>query len=401
MQAPPHTATQLLPVRAFTCSVLVSTLLAVEVVDDGFVADDNDDVDEDNDEDEESERPFVVLSLLVLVVTLLLLPTFIIRVFTAACATDLKSASVGGFDKTAAAAAVAAGADDVVTWGTVATDALFFIAADVTAYVVEINNGADSIGSGFIATVLADTVTQGVGTKTPLGVICLTKSVFTGARAIVVAATEVVVEVDATMPLPLCDNVSGFGVLFPFFFLLDFLLVVPLDAVFLCFDTMTPTVLFCPMLTRRFGAGDGIAVVIFLFVPPGDATVGSVVVVAARAGTGTGAVAGATTIGCGGDITRSGERLVDETTLAALRAALGILLEGSVGSAAAATGSLLGSWSIKEKLLKDVEGRKAPNPSSMDPSFFSPSASSEGPNKDGISVTKYQIALHWEKCLLD
>lgn len=269
MLPPPHTATQLLPVRAFTCSVLVSTLLAVEVVDDGFVADDNDDVDEDNDEDEESERPFVVLSLLVLVVTLLLLPTFIIRVFTAACATDLKSASVGGFDKTAAAGAAAfIAADDVVVWGAVATGAFGFSYDDnnFTIAGAEVDTDTDdSIGSCFIATVLA----KGGGV-TQVGVICLTNSVFTGTRAVVVATVK------AAVILPLFDNVSGFGVLFAFFFLMHFLCDVPPLNVLLFF-CLGPVA----RLTRRFGEGAVVIVVVivFLFVPQGDvtATVGAAV----------------------------------------------------------------------------------------------------------------------------
>lgn len=98
---PPHTATQLLPVSALTCSVLVSTLLTV-VIDVLFALD-------DDDTGKEFERPFVVL----LAVLLVAAPAFMIRLFTAACATDLKSASVGGLDKTEAAGA-AAGAEDVV-----------------------------------------------------------------------------------------------------------------------------------------------------------------------------------------------------------------------------------------------------------------------------------------------
>jgi hypothetical protein len=101
---PPQTATQLLPVRALTCSVLVSTLLTVDTDVDLVL-----DADDDDDDGMEFERPFVVLLPLALVVE----PAFMMRLLTAACATDLKSASVGGLDKTDDAGA-AAGADDVV-----------------------------------------------------------------------------------------------------------------------------------------------------------------------------------------------------------------------------------------------------------------------------------------------
>merc|ERR1711966_618255 len=93
---PPQTATQLLPVRAFTCSVLVSTLLTIVV--------EIDDDDDDNDDDDggvstDEDSCFGLLSLAFKMIGLLPLPTFMMRLFTAACATDLKSASVGGFDK--------------------------------------------------------------------------------------------------------------------------------------------------------------------------------------------------------------------------------------------------------------------------------------------------------------
>lgn len=104
MPAPPQTATQLLPVRALTCSVLVSTLLAVDVDVDLML-------DDDEDAGMEFERPFVGFVAFVLVSV----PAFMMRLLTAACATDLKSASVGGLDKMAAdAAAATAGADDIV-----------------------------------------------------------------------------------------------------------------------------------------------------------------------------------------------------------------------------------------------------------------------------------------------
>jgi len=110
---PPQTATQLLPVRAFTCSVLVSTLFVV-VIDAAFEF--------DADAVEEFERPFVDLLLFVLFAV----PAFMIKLLTAACATDLKSASVGGFDRTLDVGAVVE-ADDVDT------TELFFFARAVVA----------------------------------------------------------------------------------------------------------------------------------------------------------------------------------------------------------------------------------------------------------------------------
>ena len=93
MPAPPQTATQLLPVRALTCSVLVFTLFAVVI-----------DVLLEVVAGMEFERPFVDL------LALAAAPEFMMSSFTAACATDLKSASVGGLDNTDAAT----GADDTV-----------------------------------------------------------------------------------------------------------------------------------------------------------------------------------------------------------------------------------------------------------------------------------------------
>jgi len=76
----------------------------------------------------------------------------------------------------------------------------------------------------------------------------------------------------------------------------------------------------------RFGDGSKVVVVAdFLFVPQGEVTIGAV----AKAGE--------------GDITRSGERLVEETTLAAL-AEVRILLDGcTVGATPTDVGSLLSS----------------------------------------------------------
>lgn len=72
-------------------------------------------LDDDEDAGMEFERPFVVFVALVLALVLVSVPAFMMRLLTAACATDLKSASVGGLDKMAAdAAATTAGADDIV-----------------------------------------------------------------------------------------------------------------------------------------------------------------------------------------------------------------------------------------------------------------------------------------------
>ena len=85
----------------------------------------------------------------------------------------------------------------------------------------------------------------------------------------------------------------------------------------------------------------------------------------------------------------------EEVALAALAAGLVRSLEGSAAETAA--GSLLGSGSgsIMGRLLKDVEGRNDPKPSSRPSSF-----DSEGPNKDGISVVT-ALSLDWKKGLLD
>lgn len=169
MPAPPQTATQLLPVRALTCSVLVSTLLAVDVDVDLIL---------DDDDAGEIERPFVVLLSLALVVA----PTFMMRLLTAACATDLKSASVGGLDNTADGEA-AAGADDIVAWGT------FIFETAVVTPCSEEAAGIDTSGSCLTGTVLTLS-----GGTTAFGVIVATSSVFTSVRGDVLAkVTEAVV----------------------------------------------------------------------------------------------------------------------------------------------------------------------------------------------------------------
>jgi hypothetical protein len=125
-----------------------------------------------------------------------------------------------------------------------------------------------------------------------------------------------------------------------------------------------------PALFRLVAGPDDVGA--FLFVPPGVVTSGA----AAPVG--------------GGEMTRSGDRLVDETTLAAL-AELAPLLAGCTFGATPTDGSLLESSIMAGRLLNDVEGRKAPNPSSTIPSFFDPSAGrSEEPNKDGISTFQYE-----------
>jgi hypothetical protein len=78
----------------------VSTLLTV-VIEAAFVFEDGEGI--------EFDLTCVVLPPFAFVAA----PIFIMRLFTAACATDLKSASVGGLDKTEAAGA-AAGAVDIV-----------------------------------------------------------------------------------------------------------------------------------------------------------------------------------------------------------------------------------------------------------------------------------------------
>jgi len=76
----------------------------VGVVDDDDDVDDDEETDFNDDEDSFFDLLSPVLALLLLVV-FLLLPTFMIRLLTAACATDLKSASVGGFDRIGAGVA--------------------------------------------------------------------------------------------------------------------------------------------------------------------------------------------------------------------------------------------------------------------------------------------------------
>ena len=131
--------------------------------------------------------------------------------------------------------------------------------------------------------------------------------------------------------------------------------------VFCCLDLAAPPALF------RFGEPPG-AEVAFLFVPPGVVTYGTLV---------NGGV---------GDIDRPGERLAFETTLFA-------------SFAGCTVGSEVGSCN-SVRLLNDVEGRNAPNPSSSDPSFFSEERS-EGPRSDGISMDRIHFAKRFQNEMLD
>ena len=136
--------------------------------------------------------------------------------------------------------------------------------------------------------------------------------------------------------------------------------------VFCCLDLAATPALFL------FGEPPG-AEVAFLFVPPGVVTYG-------------------TLVNCGvGDIDRPGERLAFETTLL-------VSVGGcTVGATPTGFGSELGSCN-NVRLLKDVEGRNAPNPSSSDPSFFSEERS-EGPRSDGISTDQFHFAKRFRtKC---
>mmetsp|Transcript_12277 Transcript_12277/g.28390 ORF Transcript_12277/g.28390 Transcript_12277/m.28390 type:complete len:308 (+) Transcript_12277:1519-2442(+) len=290
----------------------------------------------------EFERPFAVFSLLAFVVAVL--PTFMMRLFTAAWATDLKSASVGGFDKMLVVGA------DVGAEGTVASEAFFFRATVATGC------AADTVCTGSLDSCLIhadDGLGEGV---TAFVTLVAAISVFTFAGTVVLTAGTGAVVV---VPL-LFGSVNGFGV---FFFFPAFLFAVPLTAVFCCLDLATvPTFL-------RFDGEPGFPGALDLrFVPPGVVTTGGV------------ATAGA------GDIMRSGDRLVEEITLAAFPET--VFSGGgctTVGATSTCVDSVLGSSMMR--LLKEVEGRKAPKPSSSRaPSFFTTSLErSEGPSKDGIS----------------
>lgn len=122
---------------------------------------------------------------------------------------------------------------------------------------------------------------------------------------------------------------------------------------------------FDPMEFFRFGdVSEGAVASNFLFVPPGVVTIGASATVCA--------------------VARSGVRLVDETTLVAL---IEVSLDGcTVGATPADALWLVASSNVTERLLNDVDGRNAPNPSSTVWSFFPPSVGrSEEPNSDGIS----------------
>lgn len=179
-----------------------------------------------------------------------------------------------------------------------------------------------------------------------------------------------------TLVVVVVNDAKGFGVLVPNFFLLTFL--VPDDGP-VCFRP--------PMLTRRFSAGKPVVValtaVIFLFVPvlpPTREVVGAATLVVVITILGAG---GAGVIFCVVS-TRSGERLVEETTggrtseedVVVVVSTFPLTMAGSV---------LKSSAAHLYRSLKDVEGRKAPKPSS---SFFSPSTSSVCPNNEGSSVSR-------------
>jgi hypothetical protein len=158
---PPHTATQLLPVRALTCSVLVSTLELLNIV--GVVDDDDDvDDDEDTDFDDDKDSFFDLLSPVLAVLVFLLLPTFMIRLLTAACATDLKSASVGGFDR------IGAGVVELV-----ATDFVFNLEATVIVFAVVEVTGiviVVAVGTDDVALLLDDKTTSACGETSTCGI---------------------------------------------------------------------------------------------------------------------------------------------------------------------------------------------------------------------------------------
>lgn len=213
----------------------------------------------------------------------------------------------------------------------------------MTTVCAEETAGIDTPGSCFTGTVLALS-----GGAPVFGVIVATVSVFKLGK-LVVLTTEIGL-------LLLMDGDSGFGA----FFLLAFLLVGPFDG---CLDLNS-----APGLDRFNGGSEAIVVGVtnFLFVPLGLVTMGA-----------------AATPDAAGAITRSGERLVEETTLAACTVGSALLNASTVG---ATTSDLTSMPNIKVRLLKEVEGRKAPKPSSSLPSFFSSSvARSEELNNPGIS----------------
>ena len=160
----------------------------------------------------------------------------------------------------------------------------------------------------------------------------------------VIVATNLVFVVERTFVGAVTDRAC---------FLFDFLLVGPFETVLCGFGFVAAPVFF------RFGERAELPVA-FLFVPPGVVTIGTVAKPPA------------------GDIIRSLEMLVEETTLAAFRA--DELFEDSTFWATPTDGcSLLESGNITVRLLNEVDGRKAPNPSSSVPF-------SAEPKSDGISV---------------
>jgi len=153
-------------VRALTCSVLVSTLELLNIV---GVVDDDDDDDVDDDEhtdfDDDEDSFFDLLSpvlALVVVAASLLLPTFIIRVLTAACATDLKSASVGGFDRIGAGVVELAATDFVFN---LEATVIVFAVVEVAGIVIVVATGTDDV-----ALLLDDKTTSACGETPTCGI---------------------------------------------------------------------------------------------------------------------------------------------------------------------------------------------------------------------------------------
>lgn len=250
-----------------------------------------DDDDDDNDDDDggvstDEDSCFGLLSLAFKMIGLLPLPTFMMRLFTAACATDLKSASVGGFDK------IDTGATELISGFTLA------LAATITFFFKFTGTGADFKVKGIEETLIfscAIFFTTGIidaldlmtnsslrGTAVlELGANWFTDSnligtigAFVAIMCFVTVDFADVVTAATVIPFPpqfLDDDdgvSSGLGVLlFPCFFFCDFLL---LDVA--SFDGTVE--IFRPVGTRRFDADATIFPIDsdFLFVPaPGGA----------------------------------------------------------------------------------------------------------------------------------
>lgn len=215
----------------------------------------------------------------------------------------------------------------------------------MTTVCAEETAGIDTPGSCFTAIVLALS-----GGGPVIGEIVATGSIFKLGKLVVLTA-----EIGLLLMM---GSDSGFGA----FFLLAFLLAGPFVG---CLDLNSD-----PGLLRFNGGSEDIVlgVTIFLFVPLGLVAMGA-----------------AATPDAAGAITRSGERLVEETTLAECTVGSALLNASTVGAITSDLASSFGSSSIKVRLLKEVEGRKAPKPSSSLPSFLSSVARSEELNNPGIS----------------